>query len=617
MNVYPPVRAALALALSFAFPAATPAFAQSAPDDEAVVVTASRTEQRLRDAIPHITVLTEKDIRDSQAIDLPSLLRREAGFEFTQNGGMGGLTGLFMRGGRSAQTLILVDGVRIEDASAGTTAIQHMLLDNVSRVEVVRGNVSSLYGSGAMGGVVQVFTKRGRGTPAASGEVTLGERGTTRFSGAYGGEAGDTRFNLSVSRLDTRGFSVIDTRLAPNANPDADGYRNESLSGSIVQKLAANHEAGVSLFRTQGRVDYDSAFNTRFTTHQSAQDLQSLQAYWQGRFFERWTSRVTIAEGTDHRTDLRDGNFNNRSNTRSRQFIWDNRVNIAAGHEAGIGLESLRQKLSNSGLAVSERARDAGTLRLSYLGRIGRHGLQANLRGEDYSDFGRATTHYLGYGFDLTDAWRLTASHGTSFRAPTFLDLYGFGGNAALRPERTRTSELGVQWASGPHRVRVVAFDTQYTDAITFDNAANAIRNTRRASVNGLESSYTGKLAAFDIRASLTVQDPIEQEPAGLALQAIRRAKTYGSLALQRSFGPWRLGGELLASGPRADTNIVSGARLTEAGYTVMNLTARYDVNRNLYVAAKLENALNEDYRLVHGFNTPRRAAFLTVGWKP
>ena len=604
--------AALAIA---ALPALV--FAQSAPANEAVVITASRTEQPLRDAIPHTTILTRQDISDSQAVDLPSLLQREAGFEYTQNGGLGAVTGLFMRGGRSAQTLILVDGVRVEDAAFGTTAIQHIMLDEVERIEIVRGNVSSLYGSGGIGGVVQVFTRRGHGTPAPSAEITAGSRGTSKLSAAYGGEVGATRFNVTVSRFDTRGFSAIDTRLAPNANPDADGYRNESVSGSVIQRISAQHEVGVLMYDSRGRLDYDSAFGLPTDTHQSTQDLRMLQAYWEAHPVERWTSRLTLGEGTDYRTDLLNGAFNNSSNTRSRQLIWDNRLRAAPAHEFAIGLEALRQELQNSGLLPQRRDRNADVARLGYLGRLGAHSLQVNLRTEDYSDFGRANTHFLGYGYDVTQAWRLTASTSTAFRAPTFIDLFGFGGNAALRPERARTHEFGVQWADGPNLVRVVAFDTRYQDAITFDVQTFTVRNVRKASVDGVESSYSGQLAGFDLRAALTVQDATEQEPGGQELPAIRRAKRYGSLAAYRSLGRLRMGGELIASGARPDTNIVSGARLSDAGYSVVNLTARYEIEKRLFVAARLQNAFDEKYQRVNGFNTPRRGVFLTAGWQP
>lgn len=605
------MRFAVSVAVLAAF--ALPVHSQN---EDSVVVTASRTEQRIRDAIPHITVLTARDIRDSQAFDLPSLVKREAGFEFTQNGGIGTVTGIFLRGGRSAQALVLLDGLRVEDAGFGAAAFQHIMLDEVERVEIVRGNVSSLYGSSAVGGVIQVFTKRGRGTPAPSFEATLGSRGTAKLRMGYGGEIGDTRFNLTVSQFDTNGFSAINPSLAPNANPDRDGYRNTSVAGSLSHRFSPQHEAGATIYATRGRLDFDSAFGAPANVHKSAQDLDNASVYWEARWLSWWKSRFTLGQGSDYRTDTLNGNFANNSNTVSRQFIWDNEIRVAPEHLFTLGAENLRQTLANSSFTRLLR-RDAGTLRGGYLGRIGRHSLQLNARRDDYSDFGTASTHFAGYGFDLTDDWRLTASASNAFRAPTFQDLFGFGGNAALRPEKSRISELGVQWADGPHRLRLVAFDTKYEDAITFDLATFTVRNVRKASVQGFEASYTGRIGEFDLRASFTVQDPVEQEPNAQALQAIRRAKAFGSFSAFRSFGALRLGGEILAGGPRPDSNIVTGARLQEAGYTLVNLTARYQFDKNLYVAAKLENALGERYQLVHGFNTPSQGVFFTLGWQP
>src|SRR5687767_6392777 len=226
--------------------------------EDAVVVTASRTQQRLRDAIPHTTVLTEKEIRDSQAVDLPTLLRSEAGFEMAQTGGIGAVPSpLSLRGASTARTLILIDGVRMEDAGFSFTALQHIMLDQVERVEIVRGNVSSLYGSNAVGGVIQVFTKRGQGTPAASASFMAGSRNTSDLHVGYGGELGDTRFSLSASRFDTKGFSAIDPALAPLANPDPDGYRNQGLSFSASHRLTRAHEIGIAVFGTEAWIDYD------------------------------------------------------------------------------------------------------------------------------------------------------------------------------------------------------------------------------------------------------------------------------------------------------------------------------------------------------------------------
>jgi vitamin B12 transporter len=594
-------------------------FTLAQPVDDAVVVTASRTEQRIRDAIPHTTVLTRKDIRDSQAIDLGTLLRREAGIEFSQSGGLGGKASVFTRGGRSAQTLVLIDGVRVEEAGFGTTPIEHLMLDDVERIEIARGNVSSLYGSGAIGGVVQVFTRRGTGSPAPYGEVMAGSRDTTKLSAGYGGEIGEmssqTRFNVSAMRLDTRGFSAIDPRFAPLANPDDDGYRNESITASIAQRLGAGHELGARVLRTRAKIDYDDSFTGPASVQTAEEDVGMTQLYWDAQLLERWKSRVTAAEGTDYRTDFLDGAFAFLSNTRSRQLIWNNDVRLAPAHGLSFSLERLEQETDNS--TVGQRKRDADSIRLGYLGRLGAHSFQVNARNDKYSDFGNADTWFLGYGFDLTDAWRLTASASTAFRAPTFQDLFGFGGNPDLHPERARTNELGVQWASGANRVRVAAFDTDYQDAITFDNVTFTAQNVREAKVSGVETSYSGRIGETDVRAALTFQDAVEQEPGEAELPAIRRAKVFGSIAAFRNFGRWRLGGELVASGSRPDVDIATFERTQLPSYAVVNLLARFEYNKNLYFAARVENAFDEDYQLVHGFNTAGRGVFLSVGWQP
>jgi vitamin B12 transporter len=591
--------------------------------EDAVVVTASRTEQRIRDAIPHTTVLTEKEIRDSQAIDLPALLRSEAGFEMAQNGGIGAVfSPLSLRGSNSARTLVLVDGVRIEDAGFSSTALQHIMLDQVERVEIVRGNVSSLYGSNAVGGVIQVFTKRGQGAPAPYARITAGSRNTSDLQAGYGGALGDTRFNVAVSRFDTRGFSAIDPALAPTANPDPDGYRNGSFTFSASHRLNPAHEVGVAAFRTEAWLDYDQAFSFSSPSdeNRSNQEVSMLQAWWEARIVEQWKSRVTVAEGKDHRNDTLNGAFSSRSHTRTRQLMWDNEVRVAPPHVLSAGVEGRNQTLDSASSFGADplRKRDVSALRLGYVGRFGAHYLQANYRYEDYSDFGSEGTYFLGYGFDLTSAWRFTLSNATAFRAPTFLDLDPAFGNPNLKPERSETNEIGIQWASGPHRLRVVWFDTEYEDAIVLDQFFIP-QNVQTAANEGIETSYSGVLAGIDLRASLTFQDPVEQDRTNQPpQQALRRAKRLAALAAHRSFGAWRLGAEWRYSGERRDQSITdSTVTVFEPAYSVLNLMVRYQLSKNLYFGARLENALDEDYRLVNGYNTAPRGIFLSAGWQP
>ena len=173
----PRALAVISFVLSFLFFFAWPqsAFAQQIPQ---VVVTATRSEQAITDTLASTTVLTREDIRDTQAVDLPSLLRGAAGIEITQNGGFGNNANVAMRGGNNNHTLILLDGMRINSSTLGTTALERLTLDQIERVEIVRGNVSALYGSEAIGGVIQLFTRQGTGTPALGGSITFGSRDT-------------------------------------------------------------------------------------------------------------------------------------------------------------------------------------------------------------------------------------------------------------------------------------------------------------------------------------------------------------------------------------------------------------------------------------------------------
>ena len=594
--------------------------------EDAVVVTASRTQQRIRDAIPHTTVLTEKEIRDSQAVDLTTLLRSEAGFEMAQTGGIGTVPSpLSLRGSTSARTLVLIDGVRIEDNGVASTALQHIMLDQVERVEIVRGNVSSLYGSNAVGGVIQVFTKSGRGAPAPYGRAMAGSRNTTDVQVGYGGEVGDTRFNVAASRFDTRGFSAIDPALALRANPDTDGYRNQGFSLSAAHRINPAHELGVAAFGTEAWIDYDRADPFAFPTdeNRSNQALSMLQAWWEARFVQAWKSRLTVADGTDERTDTLNGAFANSGKSRTRQLIWDNELRVAPAHTLSAGVEGRDQTLDSANSftgADPQRTREVRAARLGYVGRLGNHYLQANYRYEDYSDFGAEGTYFLGYGFDLTEAWRFTLSNATAFRAPTFLDLDPNFGNPNVKPERSETSEVGVQWASGAHRLRVVYFDTRYEDAIVLSPPPFFIpQNVQTAANEGVETSYSGVLAGVDLRGSLTFQDPVEQDRSDQPpRQALRRAKRLAALAAHRSFGAWRVGAEWRYSGERRDNDINSSSvTVFEPAYSVLNLLARYQLSKNIWFAARLDNALDEDYRLVSGYNTAGRGVFLSAGWQP
>lgn len=582
-----------------------------------VVVTASRLEQPLTDTIAHTTVIDWKQIRESQAVDLPSLLRREASFELVQNGGTGTSASIFLRGAEARQVLVLIDGVRIGSATLGTTAIEHLMLNEIERVEVVRGNVSALYGAGAIGGVIQIFTKQGRGAPHGRAQVTAGSRGTSNVSASYGGDIGDTRFHIGASRFETAGFSAIDTRVAPRANPDDDGYRNRSVSAQLAHTFRAGHEIGLRTYQSNGSTDFDSAFGAPTDVHRLDSELSSYSLYSNNRLATAWTSHLTAAQTTDRSHSYTNNLPPTRFDTRNTQLAWQNDMTIASGHVISAGVEAQQQRVDST-TAYQRTTRDVHSTRVAYNGRIRAHQLQGAARRDHYSDFGDADTWLAGYGYDLTSSWKLTAMRSTAFTAPTFNQLFfpGFG-NPALQPEKTHSSEIGIQYAVENHVVRATAFRTQYRNLIQTVFVAPSVsraENVARARVEGTELSYSGRFDDWDVRASVTVQDPVDLAT-GARLR--RRGSTFGNVAASTTVGLWRLGGEVLNGSSRPDANIVTGAPVSLGGYTVVNFTARRPISKTTYVAARMDNAFAAHYTLAHGFNVPPRGVFVSLGWQP
>jgi len=582
-----------------------------------VVVTASRLEQPLADAIAHTTVIDQKRIRESQAVDVPSLLRREASVEIVQNGGVGTSSSIFMRGAEARQVLVLIDGVRISSATLGTTAIEHLMLDQVERIEIVRGNVSALYGAGAIGGVIQIFTKQGRGAPQGQAQVTLGSRGTLNAAASYGGVVGDTRFNIGASHFETAGYSAIDPRVAPRANPDDDGYRNRSASAGLAHRIAPGHEVGLRVYQSTGSADFDSAFGAPTDVHRLDSELSSYSLYSNNQFAAAWTSRLTAAQTNDRSHSYTNSLPPTRFDTRNTQVAWQNDLTVATGHVVSAGVEAQQQQVDST-TAYQRTTRDVRSARVGYSGHVGAHRLQGAARRDHYSDFGDADTWLAGYGYDLTSSWKLTAMRSTAFTAPTFNQLFfpGFG-NPALQPEKTHSSEIGVQYAVENHVVRATAFRTEYRNLIQTIVVAPSVsqaQNVARARVEGTEVSYSGRLYDWDLRASMTVQDPVDLST-GARLR--RRGSTFANVAASTAVGAWRVGGELLNGSSRPDANIATGAPVSLAGYNVVNFTARRPITKTTYVAARLDNAFATHYTLAHGFNTPPRGVFATLGWQP
>jgi len=585
---------------------------------ENVVVTAARIPQKASQSLQPVTVITAQDIAESGQQTLVEVLQSRAGLEITSNGGFGQPSGVFIRGANSNQTLVLIDGLRVDSATTGATALENIPLNQIERIEIVPGPLSSLYGSEAMGGVIQIFTKSAENAPSLNASVGYGSFDTRSASGGVNSRIKDTDFSLNAGYFITQGFdatkATIDAPGTPPAfqihNPDLDGYHNSNYSLKLAQHLTAGDEIGATAFQSFGNTRFDSG---PFTDDINRQTLSAFSVYSSNQFTALWRSLLRFGLGRDNQQIS--GAFPGYFRTTQPQFTWQNDIKLGAGSLLA-GFEYLNQQLA-SDTPYSGTHRDVRSVFGGYVGEFGPHSVQLNARNDDNSQFGDQTTGSIGYGYRLNSYLRLRASGGNAFKAPTFNDLYfpGFS-NPNLQPERSRSYEAGVDVDIGPHHLSLTYFDNRITDLITLVFNPNTFtftpENVDEARINGGEISYQGSYAGFSSSAHFTVQDPVNTATGDL-LQ--RRATHFGSLSVSKSLSRLQLSVEMFASGARYDSpNEDPATRLH--GYALYNLTANYAFARGWSANLRWNNIFSRSYELVQNYNTPGSNVFFTVSYQ-
>ncbi|MDD4887815.1 MAG: TonB-dependent receptor plug domain-containing protein, partial [Thiomonas sp.] len=294
------MRTALAAAISLV---GLNAQAQTAPADATtlppVVVSATGYPQPLSNALPSVSVITREQIEQSGAQNLTTLLQQVAGVQVTSNGGPGQSGNVFLRGFGGPDVLVLLDGVPMNAQDAtGTSYLNNFTTDQIQRIEIIRGNVSAIYGSGAIGGVVLITTREGSKTPQASVSVSAGSRNTATVSANASGQVGNTALQAGVSRYTTQGISAINPAQQTNVNPNANGYRNTTVNGSIVQTLAPGQSLGLRAFRSQGRASYDSdgAYASPTDTNLSSTTQELYQLFSDNQLAAAWKSHLNLSQ---------------------------------------------------------------------------------------------------------------------------------------------------------------------------------------------------------------------------------------------------------------------------------------------------------------------------------
>jgi vitamin B12 transporter len=584
-----------------------------------VAVTGTREPMPLDRIVGDIAVIDAARIRDSGADTLEELLRREGGIQLSRNGGPGQSAGVLLRGTSAAHTVVLVDGVRIGSASLGQADLAGLSLSQIERIEILRGPASSLYGADAVGGVVQIITRRGQGAPSARAHAAYGTDRSSELDGGVAGTWGAFDLSAGASREASDGVSAIKPgdRFG-NFNPDRDGYRRTSAQLRAGVTVAPGHRIGASVIDTRLRSQFDSAefapptfapdpspdFRNRFDTRVTALD-------YQGAIAPDWTASVQLSQQRD-RLDS-GGTTLSRFDTERRQLTAQAGWTAAPGHRVLGAVERLEEIVTAESLGdVPKRFNTA--LVLGYTGRFGAHELQADVRHDDNSTFGGVDTGKLGWRVDMGAGVSLRALAGTSFRAPTFNDLYypGFG-VTTIRPEHGTSVEVGARWQGTDAEASITVYRNRLRDMIGFEpDPANCpagysfgcAANRSRARLQGATLGASQRVGAFRWHATLDFLDA-KDEDTGQRL--VRRAAHQETVGVEWAQGPWTLGATVLDVGARPD----GGATL--AGYQTLDMLAFYRVSRTWRLEAKALNATDRHYEPARDYQVPGRQWWLGI----
>ncbi|CAL61144.1 putative vitamin B12 transporter btuB precursor (Cobalamin receptor) (Outer membrane cobalamin translocator) BtuB-like [Herminiimonas arsenicoxydans] len=605
---FPPL--AIVLSISAAFSPLS--FAQTASDQslEPVVVTASRTVQKASDVLADNIVITAEEIQQSGQTSLIDLLQKKRGVEITRNGGAGNSSSVFLRGSNSKQVVLLIDGVRSVSSTLGDATWSAIPLSQIDRVEIVFGPMSSMYGADAVGGVIQVFTKKGSGAPRISfsaGTGTYGEQVVSAgVSGSVEGEH-RIRYALNTAHEQADGFS---SRVDAGQNPDKDGYRKRSMSGQFSWELAHGHELGLAFLNSRNNAEYDNGLST-YNAHNIA-DVDVYSLYSRNQLTENWSSFLQLSrsynEDRSYTSALRSGLA--RSDSKQDQISWQNDFQLGTDIFQLL-VERREENVSSTEMALN-RGRAVNSVAMAYQLNHGAHIGSASVRYDNSSAYGSNVTGSIGYGYHLSKELRVSGSVGTSFRAPTYNELYRVDyGSLDNKPEKGKNAEVGLYYDDGKSDFTIAYYHNQITDLLTnktcTKGSGTCAYNVNKALLEGISIGAGNTLGDFRLFGTLDLQDPRDKTTNKLLN---RRAKYHGAVGVEYAKGPVSSGVSLAFSGYRYDD---AANKNKLGGYALLNLQVGYDLNNDWQLFARWNNALDKKYEVARNYQTAGSNVFVGV----
>ncbi|WP_223473471.1 TonB-dependent receptor domain-containing protein [Pseudomonas sp. BF-B-27] len=592
-----------------------------------VLISANRQVEARNDSSAANTVFTRDDIDRLQPDSVTDLLRRVPGVQISQSGGRGSIPGVYIRGTQSAQSLVLVDGQRIGSSTSGDSNLQHINIEQVERVEVLRGSRSVIYGSDAIGGVIQIFTRRG-GEQGLQPRMHTGFGSNQTWERSLGLSGGDerTRFNLGASLDETA--EINRTHESYPSDGDHDAYRNKSLSLSLSHALTEDIEIGANVLDNRGKSEFDSPFGRYdYVTDKSYQqqpyndfNVSSVSSYIDAQINEVWKTRVELGHSENRETTL-DKLSDERSvfNTYRDSVNWQNDLALNERNSLMLGGDWYEDRI-NSTTAFDEDSRWNRAAFIQHRFQADSFSTELGLRHDDNQQFGSQNTWSGTFTLPLNPDNEVLLTYSEGFRAPTFNDLYypDFS-NPDLKPETSKSYEL--QWRSQlteSSRLETSLYRTDLEDAIIFGSNSRP-ENVASARINGFEAALKQELFGWQSNLGVAIIDPRDRDT-GHTLA--RRARRTLSLDLDRQFDRLGLGASWQAvSSSYDDLN----NQQPLGGYALLGLRGSWELNREIKLELKVDNLLDKGYSRAlysyqgsqYGYREEGRAWMFGVTWTP
>ncbi|HGN0869621.1 vitamin B12 transporter [Providencia alcalifaciens] len=591
------------------------ASASSNSSDE-MVVSANRFEQPISSILAPVTVVTREDIDHWQSNTVIDVLRRLPGVDVAQSGGRGQLSSLFVRGTNSGHVLVLVDGIRLNQAGvSGSSDMSQIPLSMVQRIEYIRGARSAVYGSDAIGGVINIIT--GRSKSGTTLEATLGSYGYQNYTGSTQQQIGKkTKVTASASYNYTWGFDVeARGNTGGISQPDRDGFMNKTLWLGLEHQFSDEFSGFARAYGYDNRTKYDAEPSWDYagvitdTRELSSRNYDVGVKFTKGIYSSQLISSYSHLK--DYDFDPRKGRYDKSSllkDSEQYNLQWGNTFKLDNGG-ISTGIDWNRQSIQpNHNFIAKKRSVDDTGLYITGQNQFNQVTVEGAVRSDYHSKYGWHSTWQTGAGWEFIEGYRLIGSYATAYKAPTLDQLYGrWGPNENLNPEESAQWEGGIEGLSGPLDWSLTAYRNDIDNMIDF-SPKGQYSNIKKARIKGVE--WVGDMDTWIFHHQLTLQyiDPRNKETNQILN---RRAKQQVKYQLDWNMAAVEMGLTYQYIGQRYDIN-ESYQRTKVGGVSLWDITAAYPITSHLTIRGKIANMFDKDYETAYGYRTAGREYFLT-----